>query len=574
MFSPISRPPLTGALALLTILSPASAQSWQQTLTGPTASDYDRFGSSLASSAELLFVGCPRDDTFGSTRGSGSVTLFAAHTGGWSEFELLTPPLRIMDGAFGTSLSLDGERLLIGAPGEDSPAANATGLVHIAEAPLGLWSLAGSLGVSDLMPGDRFGYAVALDGEWAAVGAPGRDDHGWNSGCVFLFRNTSTGWVEEDRLFPAVHSGGARFGHSLALLGDTLVVGAPEDNRPELASGTAYVFTCNAQGEWSTGTELIAEGVGELQRFGAAVALGPAMIVIGGPGSYAPFSDATGPQSTLTPDAPRGLARVFCETGEGWSQSQLLRAPGGDRGDLFGQRIHMANGLLSVSSGGRPTGGDRQGATFIYEESGSGWFLTQEVTDPSPTPGPLFGAVATHEDGKLFVSGVFDARAGIDAGCVQVFHVGSGRHQSCFGESCPCGNSDLLAGCANSTGTGAELFALGSTSITEDDLVLGVRGLPAGAPALVFFSNTTTHAFFWDGVLCVGGGTLSRTGRIERPHLASPAGEARWGPGLLSSPGMAATPGRLHLQAIYRDPFSVCGSGVNISNALEFDLIP
>ena len=62
MFSLISRRPLTGALALLAVLAPANGQSWQQTLTGQTTSEHDRFGTSLAYSDELLFVGCPRDN--------------------------------------------------------------------------------------------------------------------------------------------------------------------------------------------------------------------------------------------------------------------------------------------------------------------------------------------------------------------------------------------------------------------------------------------------------------------------------------------------------------------------------
>jgi len=574
MFSLISRRPLTGALALLAVLAPANGQSWQQTLTGQTTSEYDRFGSSLACNSEVLFIGCPRDNTTGVIRGTGSVTVFTQESAGWTEGELLLPSAGVLDGNFGTSLSLDGTRLLVGAPGEDSLAAVSTGLVHVIEQGAATWSRTGSLEVSDLAPGDRFGYAVALDGEWAAVGAPGRDHSGWNDGCVFIFQNTATGWVESGRLFPPANSFGSRFGHSLALRGDTLVVGAPEDSSSELASGAAYVFTRGAQGEWSMTTELIARGLGALQRFGVTVAFGASTIAVGAPGSYAPFSDAMAPQSTTPPEPPRGDVWVFRDTGAGWTGSQRLRAPAGDRGDLFGQRMHLAEGRLSVSSGGRPTGGGHKGATFLYEESGSGWFLTQEISDPSPSAGPLFGAVAVHASDTLFVSGVFDGAHGTDSGCVQVFNIAGQGHQFCFGELCPCGNHDPTAGCVNATGAGAEIFALGSASVTEDDLVIGVQGLPAGTPTLVFISTTENQAFFGNGLLCVGSGALSRSARLGRVRLASSAGEVRWGPGILSTPGMAATSELLYLQAIYRDPNGVCGAGINLSNALGFELIP
>jgi len=574
MFSPFTRTSLVGALAFITALTSASGQSWQQTLTGSTTSEFDQFGLGLAFSDGQLLVGSPRDDTSGVARGSGSVTIFSHGLSGWTEDELLVPPVLTLNGYFGTSLSLDGGTLLVGAPGVDSPAAPATGLVHIFERVAGAWSLTGELEVSDLVSGDRFGYAVALDGDWAAVGAMGRDANGWNSGCVFMFHKTPMGWVEDARLYPATDSAGARFGQSVALLGDTLVVGAPEDSRPVLASGCAYVFTRDEQNEWSMRTELSGEGQTEFQRFGASIAIEAGTIVIGAPGSYAPFGDSAGTQSTHSPGPPRGDAWVFHKTAGEWAESQRLRAPAGDRGDLFGQRVYLAEGRLNVSAGGRPTGEGREGATFLYEASGSGWFLTQEITDPSPSPSLHFGSVAVHANDELFVSSIFDGFLGAQSGCVHVFQLEAPSHQYCYGESCPCGNDDLTAGCMNSTGVGAELFALGTASLTEDDLIIRVRGLPARTPTLVFVSDGAGQAFFGDGILCLGAGNLSRLGRLGHIRRASSDGEVEWGPGLFDTPGTATMADRLYLQAIYRDPYGVCGTGINFSNALEFERTP
>ena len=91
---------------------------------------------------------------------------------------------------------------------------------------------------------------------------------------------------------------------------------------------------------------------------------------------------------------------------------------------------------------------------------------------------------------------------------------------------------------------------------------------------LVFYSSGATQTFFGDGILCVGSGSLSGVGRLARARRASPGGEASWGPGLFSNPGLASFADRLHLQAIYRDPSGTCGAGVNLSNALEFQPIP
>jgi len=568
------RAALRGALVSLIFITPVSAQSWQQTLTGGTTSLHDHFGTSLATHEGELFVGTPRDDTTGTARASGSVTVFAESAGAWSESELLLSPSLAMDGCFGASLSLDGARLLVGAPGEDSLAAPATGAAHLYERTGAGWSLAGSLQAINLDPGDRLGYDVCLDGDLAAVGVPGREHDGWNTGCVILFRETTSGWVEEARLFPPAGSSGARFGHALALEGDTLVVGAPEHSDLALASGAAFVYSRDAQGAWSAGAALVCTNGVELQRFGAAVSINSSAIVVGGPGSYAPFGDSTGPQSSGSNGPPRGVAWVFHSDGEAWVPAQRLRAPAGEVGDLFGQHLCLSADRLSVSAGGRQTAGGDEGATFLFEGSGAGWFLTGEIGDPSPSAGGMFGAAAVHDEEELFISGVFDAGLGDRAGCVQVFLVEGERHQSCFGEQCPCGNDDPLAGCANSTGAGALLFALGSPSLIEDDLVVGASGLPPETPAIVFFSNGASDAFFGDGILCIGGGGLSRMGRLGRVRMASLEGVVSWGPGLFSSTGLSSFAEGIHLQAIYRDRTGSCGAGVNLSNALEFQVLP
>ena len=89
------RAALRGALVSLIFITPVSAQSWQQTLTGGTTSPHDHFGTSLAAYEGELFVGTPRDDTTGTIRSSGSVTVFSESAGAWSESELLLSPSRL-----------------------------------------------------------------------------------------------------------------------------------------------------------------------------------------------------------------------------------------------------------------------------------------------------------------------------------------------------------------------------------------------------------------------------------------------------------------------------------------------
>jgi hypothetical protein len=561
-------------LSLFVFSAPVKAQGWEQTLVGQTTTEHDRFGSSLAHADGVLFVGTPRDNATGAADEAGSVTIFSKNASGWVEQGLLLSEAEATDGHFGAALSSEGSRLLVGAPGEDSPAAPGTGAVSLFQGSASGWQFDAVLAAENLTSGDRFGYSVAIEGDTAVVGAPGRDQLGWNSGGVFVFTKTPQGWVAGQELLPQAGSGGSRFGHSLALLGNTLVIGAPEANGEEHATGAVYVYTRAMGGDWLLASVLANDGEQELQRFGISVALGPTALMVGGSGSYASFGDSFEIQSTSTPEPPRGLVYVYRGSGGDWTEGQRLRGPAGHRGDLFGQRMFFGGDTLSVSSGGRLTGEGSGGGAFLYEQSGDGWFLTGELRDPSQNAGGLFGAVSVHAEGQVFLSGIHDGALGLEAGCVQVFELQSQRHQACFGESCPCGNNDPEAGCMNSTSSGAELYALGSASLTENDLRLAATGLPAGAPTLVFYSSVATNAFFGDGILCVGGGTLASTSRLGRVQRAHSEGGANWGPGLLSGSGFQAVAGRVYVQAVYRDRNSFCGTQINLSNSLEFDVFP
>jgi hypothetical protein len=92
---------------------------------------------------------------------------------------------------------------------------------------------------------DNFGAALALDGDWLAVGAPGVDLEGArNAGAVYLFQRTGDAWQELTRLLPDPAQFDARFGSALAMDGETLAVGAPYEHNPGSgnASGAVYVF--------------------------------------------------------------------------------------------------------------------------------------------------------------------------------------------------------------------------------------------------------------------------------------------------------------------------------------------
>ncbi len=139
----------------------------------------------------------------------------------------------------------------------------------------------------------------------------------------------------------------------------------------------------------------------------------------------------------------------------------------------------------------------------------------------------------------------------------------------CFGVGCPCNNDEAAAGCTNSSGAGATLLALGSTSVATDNLVLIGAQLPANQSALLFAGpgllNGGAGQPFGAGLLCVSG-RIWRLGAIQ----ASASGEGSWGPGLLSSSSWVSPGNARTLQVWYRDPgTSSCAGGFNTSHAVS-----
>ena len=145
---------------------------------------------------------------------------------------------------------------------------------------------------------------------------------------------------------------------------------------------------------------------------------------------------------------------------------------------------------------------------------------------------------------------------------------------------CSCANENPLGGCANSTGCGARLLPLGTTSVTADDLQLLATDLPPNTSALFVISTSSNRASFNDGVLCVGSPPLGFF-RVPPIFNTGATGDISLGPGLvaLASSPQFPLPGGIQagqtwfVQLLYRDAGS-CGAGANGSDAIAVTFTP
>jgi len=214
------------------------------------------------------------DDDNGPASGSAYVFTFNGTT--WME----QAKLSASDGAvldwFGISVAIMGDTIMVGAYNDDDNGTD-SGSLYVFTRTGTTWTQQAKLTASDGAANDRFGTSVAIDGDTIVVGASGDDDNGSASGSARVFIRTGTTWMEQAKLTASDGLVGDEFGISVAILGDTIVVGA---NSFGTGSGSAYLFMRTGT-TWTQQAQLAASDATFDNEFGVGVAIDADTIVVG-----------------------------------------------------------------------------------------------------------------------------------------------------------------------------------------------------------------------------------------------------------------------------------------------------
>jgi FG-GAP repeat len=204
-----------------------------QTFNNPTSEGGDLFGYSVAISGNKVVIGAFLDDT--GAADSGSAYVFDANTGGLLQ-TLLNPHPGDAD-LFGGAVDIDGDKILIGARADDLGAVDA-GAAYLFDAGTG--NLLQTFANPTPEPGDRFGLSVAISGNQVLIGASGDNTGASNSGAAYLF-DATTGKLSETFVNPSAAEGDL-FGNAVDIDGGNVAIGAFGDDNKGANTGTAYVF--------------------------------------------------------------------------------------------------------------------------------------------------------------------------------------------------------------------------------------------------------------------------------------------------------------------------------------------
>ncbi len=304
----------------------------------------------------------------------------------WSQQAELTGADSALNDQFGGSVSISGNTALVGALDHAVGSNTDEGAVYVFTESGGTWSEQAELTAPDGASDDAFGTSVSISGNTAVVGAPNHTvGSNTDEGAVYVFTESGGTWSEEAELTAPDGTSDDAFGTSVSISGTTALVGAPYHKVGLYSAvGAVYVFS-ESGGTWSEQAELTPSPGAFEDQFGSSVSLSGATALVGAP------------VQTVQSQA-QGAAYVFTESGTTWSQQAELTASDGLSNDLFGRSVSISGTTALV--GADPTVGSntRQGAAYVFTESGTTWSQQAELTASD-------GAAFDHFGGSVSLSG-------------------------------------------------------------------------------------------------------------------------------------------------------------------------
>ena len=310
--------------------------------------DGDGFGASVDANGTSMIVGATRQND-----GKGAAYVFTrGNNGTWTQSGRITADSSAEGDQFGGSVAIAGDFAFVAAPGQS----NQAGAVYVFRRRGNAWSQVGKL-TGSAIARSLFGLALASNGEQLFVGMPGFNS---GTGQVLVFTQSNGQWTESAKLAPAGGGRNDRFGMSLDLRGEELLIGTPGAN-------SVIIYEPAGQGEWRETGRLASFDAGRTDAFGVSVAATSDAIWVGAPnarqsrGAIYMFDRAT-PDSSIT------------------SVRKLVSDVAEERGDRMGGAIAANANLVAAAI----TGDEYQSGTVVIFEKGRSGAWTQTSILKSP----------------------------------------------------------------------------------------------------------------------------------------------------------------------------------------------
>ncbi|MBU0617495.1 MAG: FG-GAP repeat protein, partial [Planctomycetes bacterium] len=351
-------------LGCLALVGPARAD-WpldDRITAGTNGADNDRFGYAVAISGEYAIVGAYFDDDNQQTD-SGSAYIFSWSGTGWAPYDAkITAGVNAEANAwFGNVVAIDGDYAIVGADNEDAGSLAESGAAYIFVRSGTSWSRQARLTAESNGEVEAyFGHSVSIGGSYAIVGAPHETVSGMsNAGAAYVFIRSDTSWSRQARLTAGTDAAaGDGFGGGVSISGDYVIVGAGCDDDTAQNSGSAYIFQRSGT-SWSRVAKLTASDAGFYDLFGVSVSLSGDCAIVGS------ISDDWGGMTHA------GSAYIFEKPATGWAnmtETAKLTASDAAGSDYMGQSVGISGDYAIVSAHEEDTNGTQSGSAYIFEK--------------------------------------------------------------------------------------------------------------------------------------------------------------------------------------------------------------
>lgn len=366
----------------------------QQKLLASDKASFDVFGTAVSISGDTVLVGAPGDNTQ-----TGGAYVFTRSNTSWTEQQKLTKTGGAANQFFGSAVAVENDRGVISAP--------ATNESFVFERTLGVWSQRSRLIAGDATGSDGFGASVALAADTILIGTPFDDTRaGQDAGTAFVFvradeaccePEVGDGWCQQARLTAGDAAVNDHFGRPLALEGNTALIGALFDDSPAgTDTGAVYVFV--RQGTvWSQQARLVALDAAAFDSFGWSVSIFGNNALIGAL------------QDDTAAGANTGSAYIFTRNGTIWTQMAKLIANDAAADDSFGRSVSLGAGTAVIGAVGDNTpAGENAGSAYIFTGSGATWTQKTKLLASDGAPFDSFGQSLSLSGNTVLISAMGD----------------------------------------------------------------------------------------------------------------------------------------------------------------------
>jgi hypothetical protein len=456
--------------------------SYEHYLKPTVIDESDFFGTSVAISGNYMVIGAPYEDSASglingdssdnSASATGAAYIFSFDGFNWAQEAYLKASNAEAGVLFGNAVAISGSTVVVGAYRENgdsdstasTPNSNAiqAGAAYVFTRSGGTWAQTAYLKASNAESFDNFGAAVAIDGGTIVVGgiyedgdtnstAENANNNTTRAGAVYVYRGFGENWNLDAYLKASNAESNDYFGNAVAISGNTIVVGAIEEdgdansmvNAPNNAAteaGAAYVFTRDGS-IWSQQAYLKAHNAGAGDEFGNSVAIDDETIVVG---AHLEDGDVNSTMNSSNNNAlDAGAVYVYIRENNTWTQQAYTKAENTDSEDEFGKAVDIAGNTMIIgapeedgnelSTMAAPNNfASGAGVSYVFARNGSQWQQKQYLKAARTGPGDSLGesvainlnhivAGATSEDGDANSTITSSNNDALNAGAVYVY---------------------------------------------------------------------------------------------------------------------------------------------------------